>query len=116
MLLREFKYYRIKLYEGVGKPLERLESSLTLSNLWLYSIKLISDRPMFSRELYKGIKEKYKIKVNLITVYSVLYRLEREGYIKRSGNYRKYYEVTEKGRKELQRGILLIEDILKLLK
>lgn len=116
MLLREFKYYSIRLYEGVGKPLERLESSLTLNNLWLYSIKLISVRPMFSRELYKEIREKYKIKVNLITVYSVLYRLEMEGHIKRSGNYRKYYQATEKGRKELQGGILLIEDTLKLLK
>ena len=100
----------------MGKPLERLESSLTLNNLWLYSIKLISDRPMFSRELYKGMREKYKIRVNLITVYSVLYRLEREGYIKRSGNYRKYYEVTEKGRRELQNGIRLLEDVLNVLK
>jgi DNA-binding PadR family transcriptional regulator len=71
---------------------------------------------MFSRELYRGIREKYKIKVNLITIYSVLYRLEREGYIKRSGNYRKYYEVTEKGMRELQNGILLIADALNTLK
>ena len=100
----------------MGKPLERLEASLTLNNLWLYLIKLISDKPMFSRELYREIREKYKMKVNLITVYSVLYRLEREEYIKRSGNYRKYYEVTEKGKKELQNGISLLEDVLKAMK
>jgi PadR family transcriptional regulator PadR len=100
----------------VGKPLERLRSSLTLNNLWLYSIKLISDRPMFSRELHREIRSKYKIKVNLITVYSVLYRLKKEGYIKRSGDYRKYYEVTEKGKRELQNGILSIEDVLNSLK
>lgn len=100
----------------MGKPLDRLEASLTLNNLWLYLIKLISDKPMFSRELHKEIREKYKMNVNLITVYSVLYRLEREGYIKRRGNYRKYYEVTEKGEKELQNGIQLLEEVLKVIK
>jgi len=104
------------LYLGMGKPLERLEASLTLNNLWLYSIKLILEKPTFSRELYIRMKERYKIKANVITVYSVLYRLEREGYIQKSGNYRKYYEVTEKGRKEFENGIKLLENILLSLK
>jgi len=98
------------------RPLERLESSLTLNNLWLYSLKLLLERPMFSRELHGQIKERYKIRADMITVYSVLYRLERGGYIKKAGNYRKYYEVTERGRQELREGLELIEKVLKLLK
>ena len=104
------------MYYGMRKPIERLESSLTLNNLWLYSLKLLSEKPMFSRELYKQIKEQCKVKANIITVYSVLYRLERDGYIERSGNYRKYYRVTEKGKKELQDGIKLLENVLGLLR
>jgi len=100
----------------MGKPLDRLTSSLTLNNLWLYIIKLLTEKPMFSRELYKALRDKYSIKADLITVYSVLYRLEREGYILRSGSYRKYYEVTEKGKKEFQAGLNLIEKTLTLLK
>lgn len=100
----------------MGKPLDRLKKSLILNNLWLYAIKLISEKPMFSRELYEQIRSRYRINTRVITVYSILYRLEREGYITRSGNYRKYYEVTNKGKEELKSGLKLLDDILGLLK
>ncbi|MGQ9781142.1 MAG: PadR family transcriptional regulator [Nitrososphaeria archaeon] len=97
------------------RPLERLESSLTLNNLWLYSLRLLSERPMFSRELHGQIRERYNIGANVITIYSVLYRLERGGYIKKAGNYRKYYEVTEKGKNELRSALELMKNTLRLL-
>jgi len=114
-ILELFKYFRQK-DRDMGKPLERLKYSITLNNLWLYVIKLVKERPMYSREIHKMIKEKFNIKTDIITVYSVLYRLERGGFIKRSGNYRKYYKLTEKGEKEFQEGLKVLENVLILLK
>jgi len=97
------------------KPSDRLLNSVTANNLWLYVCKLLLEEQMFAREIQREIVRRFGLRTNLITVYSVLYRLQRGGYIRRTGNYRKYYRITEKGVEEFEKGVKLIEKTLKVL-
>ncbi len=57
----------------------------------------------------RRIAEKFGVRAAAITVYTVFYRLERDGYIaKRSDGY---YYVTDKGVGELREGIRLLREV-----
>ncbi|MBI4177705.1 MAG: helix-turn-helix transcriptional regulator [Candidatus Aenigmarchaeota archaeon] len=86
------------------QPSERLRKSLTVDNLWQYIIKVLG-KPRYAYEITKLLMP---LDANMITVYSVLYRLETGGYIKKTfsrkggGPERKYYVATTKGLDELK--------------
>ncbi|MBI4167448.1 MAG: PadR family transcriptional regulator [Candidatus Aenigmarchaeota archaeon] len=86
------------------KPSERLLKSLTVDNLWQYVIKALK-RPRYAYDLTRSLR---RLKANMVTVYSVLYKLEAGGYIKKTfsekggGPSRKYYVATKKGLNELK--------------
>ena len=97
------------------KPSERLERSLKVDNLWQYIISALKT-PKYAYDLSRELK---KLNVSMITVYTVLYKLELGGYVKRTfskkkgGPPRKYYITTEKGNRELTRGKNIIKNHLK---
>ncbi len=98
---------------------ERLEKSLTKSNIWLYVCKVLMEGPKYAYQIVKEIKIYYGVKASTVTIYVVLSKMEREGLIKtvegNMGPYR-YYELTEHGRKTFARGLKLIEEKLTLLR
>jgi len=97
-----------------SKALRRLKEKLTKENLWLYIIKELSQKPMYAYQVKVALKEKYGIKVATVTVYTVLYRMEREGLIAKSKvNEEKVYMPTEKGLDQLKRGIAFLEEVVK---
>ncbi len=92
-------------------PLERLKRKLTIENLWLYIIaSLINNGPTYAYDIKRRINDEFKIKPATITVYTVIYKLERENLLERmsDGTYR----VTEKGMQAYRDAVNFIRSIL----
>jgi DNA-binding PadR family transcriptional regulator len=99
---------------------ERLVKKMTVENLWLYILSLLKDKPKYGYEIRKLIQEKYGFKPGAVTAYVVLYKLVKGGYIslkeekkEGKGPARKYYEITDEGRKLLLKGEKFLEETLK---
>ncbi|MCX8170024.1 MAG: PadR family transcriptional regulator [Candidatus Methanomethyliaceae archaeon] len=98
--------------------LRRLQNKITKENLWIYILNLLKDGPLYAYEVREKIREKFGFEPATITVYMVLYKLEREGLVikeKLNEGPRKYYSLTEKGIKTLEEGINLLRRTLNLL-
>ena len=94
-------------------PLERLQKSNTKENLWLYILFLLKNREIYGWEIPSLIERKFNFKPGRITPYRVLYRLEKEGFVKSElKERRRVYKVTEKGKKELQEAKNFYREIL----
>jgi len=94
--------------------LDRLRTTLTKGNLWLYVLKLLSDSPATPGEIKDGVNSRYAFSPATITFYSVLYKLRREGLVKKSSDeFRTKYEITERGREELSKGRNFLERVLR---
>jgi len=98
----------------------RLVSKITKENLWLYIIRMLMDRPMYAYEISKTLDERFGFSTAMITVYVVLYKMQREGFIQIKEETtapnrpdRKYYEATEKGREAFTKGKNFLEDTIK---
>ncbi|ABN69410.1 transcriptional regulator, PadR family [Staphylothermus marinus F1] len=95
------------------KAVERLKRKITVENLWIYILKIIMDHgEIRGYDARKYLREEYDIKVPAITTYTVIYRMEREGLIKKISNGEKYYKITEKGYEAFKQGINLIKELL----
>ena len=97
-------------------------SKITKENLWLYILRMLLDRPMYAYEIGKGLYDRYGFSTATVTTYVVLYKLRREGLIGihkevtvKGRPNRKYYTITEFGRRELDKGRQLLQDTLRLL-
>jgi DNA-binding PadR family transcriptional regulator len=89
-----------------------LRSSLTRGNLWLYVLAELRLGDATPGEIRKRVGEKHGFNPAAITFYSVIYKLRREGLVKRSSeNFRSAYSITPKGRQELAKGISYIGEI-----
>ncbi len=94
-------------------PIERLEKSNTKENLWIYILSSLKKRELYGWEIQSVIKKNFNFKPGLITPYRVLYRLEKDGFVKsRLAERRRIYQITEKGKKELERAKGLYRRIL----
>ncbi|ADI31649.1 PadR family transcriptional regulator [Staphylothermus hellenicus] len=95
------------------KAVKRLKRKITVENLWIYILKIIMDHgEIRGYDARKYLREEYGIKVPAITTYTVIYRMEREGLIKKIGNGDKYYKITEKGYEAFKQGINIIKESL----
>jgi len=98
-------------------PLERLKKSNTIDNLWIYILSLATKKPIYAYYLQKEIEEKFGFRPGKITSYRVLYRLEKDGFVKsKMEERRRVYQITEKGKKELELAKLFYKGISELLK
>lgn len=82
------------------RALERLHRKLTTENLWLYIMRSLIEagEPLSGYEIKVHLRERFGINPPTITVYTVIYRMVREGLISRvdgSGGAR--YSIREKG-------------------
>ena len=91
--------------------LNRLKEKLTKENLWLYILFLLERRPLYAYEINARIKNSFGFEPAMITVYVVLYKMEREGLVlstteKRppSNVVRRYYSPTKLGLEALKEG------------
>ncbi len=101
----------------MSKPLIRLKRKLTTENLWVYVIASLMIKPTYAYDVRKLINELFGFNPTTITLYSVIYRLKKDGLIKEelvSGE--KIYKPTEEGVKELKEAISYMEQVIKRLK
>jgi DNA-binding PadR family transcriptional regulator len=95
----------------VQRPIERLKRKIEKENLWLFILSALSKEKRYGNELRKLMKEKFGFLTGLMTSYKVLYLLELGGYVKskKEGKFI-YYEITEKGRKELNEAKKILKE------
>ena len=88
--------------------MRRLKRKTTVEMMWPYILKLLGEKPMYAYELKQQIEKRFGWKPPLVTSYTVLYRMQRGGYVtaewheQRGKPARKYYKITDKG-KELSK-------------
>ena len=83
-------------------PLERLIRLNTKEGLWLYVISVLKEKPMHAYVLKKEIEERFGFRTGNVTVYKVLYLLQRGEYVtKEKEGRRVIYSITKKGIKAL---------------
>lgn len=101
-----------------SKALKRLIRKITIETLWLYIAKvLINSNPMKAYEIKKKLYEVFNIKVPAITVYTVVYRMSREGLLESiKNNSDIFYRLSAKGENEFSKAIKILEEILAKLK
>ncbi len=86
-------------------PIQRLEKSNTKENLWIYILALLDKKPLYGWEIPDLIEQKFGFRPGKITPYRVFYRLQADRFVKSTmDNRRRIYEITEKGKKELDAG------------
>lgn len=101
----------------LSKPLTRLKRKLTVENLWVYVIASLMIKPTYAYRVRKLINELFGFSPTTITLYSVIYRLKKNGLIEEefvSGE--RIYKPTEEGVKELLEAISYLEQMIKRLK
>jgi len=98
-------------------PHQRLQKLNTTGNLWIYILLLLRERELYGWEIQSLIKRRFNFRPGLITPYRVLYRLEKDGFVKsKMKERRRVYQITEKGKEELKKAKILYSDILAKLK
>ena len=91
---------------------EHLRDSVTKGNLWIYILSALEAGEASPSEVRERVNEKFGVAAASITYYSVLYRLKREGLVKKSTEqFRSSYEVTAKGREELEKARRLLREV-----
>jgi DNA-binding PadR family transcriptional regulator len=102
---------------------ERLVSKLTKENLWMYILSMLNERPMYGYEVATQLRGRFDVKVATITVYVVLYRMSKEGLVRRLvdkesklGLRKVFYQATEKGLETYRAGLKFIEQTYQMLK
>ncbi len=91
---------------------EHLKDSLTKGNLWVYILSVLQERPSTPVELKAAVRQKHGFSPATITFYSVIYKLQREGLVKRaSDSFRSSYEITPKGAGELAKAREILSEV-----
>lgn len=98
-----------------SRALKRLKDKLTKENLWLYIVKELAEEPMYAYKVKVMLREKYNINVATVTVYTVLYRMEREGLITKVRGDETTYRATERGLEQLNKALAFMKGIVQLL-
>ncbi len=100
-------------------PMERLKDKLTKEVLWIYILDLLKERPMYAYELKERIRDRFGFEPATVSSYVVLYKLEKEGYVTAEWQEsetgkpsRKYYKLTEKGRKLFEEGLEFLRNTI----
>ncbi len=104
------------------KAMRRLISRTTKENLWLYVLSLLEERDYFAYEVQGAIDERYGVEMASVTAYVLLYKLKRDGLVELSEERkegrrptRKYYRITETGRRTLEQARTYLDLLVKTL-
>ena len=98
-------------------PIKRLRELNTTDNLWVYILKLLTEKPMHAYALRDAVSERFGFMPGTVTAYKVLYLLSRAGLVSKQVEGRqKVYTVTSKGKKTLVEAVEFYEERARLLK
>ncbi len=91
--------------------MERLKRKTTTETLWLYVLAAIaSEGPTYAYNVRKIIASRFGFKPSTVTLYTVIYRLEREGYLSKRDNI---YYLSSEGERILREGLDYLESIVR---
>lgn len=86
------------------KPSERLKRKVEKENLWLFVLSVLRRQNLNGIQIKTLVTRRFGFLTGNVTVYKVLYLLEKGGYVKAERNRRNVvYRIRSKGRKELQK-------------
>jgi len=98
-------------------PFKRLQKMNTIGNLWIYILSLLKKRQVYGYELQKVIFKNFGFTPGKITSYRVLYRLEKDGFVKsKTIKMKRVYGITKKGEKELREAKGFYKNLIKIIK
>lgn len=98
-------------------PLSRLINLNTRECLWVYILKILSERTTHAYTIRREIEERFKFKPGTMTAYKVLYLLKKSGLVRKTAEgRRKIYRITPEGRKALREAVKFYKGRIKLLK
>lgn len=98
-IMKEIAYRKSNL----GVLIEELSGGLRLGSTKTAILRLLSEKEMYGYQVWRGLREKYGVKVRVPTVYQHLNDLVEKGYVRREGSKRvmgrrrEYYSLTERG-------------------
>ncbi|MCD6084233.1 MAG: PadR family transcriptional regulator [Desulfurococcales archaeon] len=91
------------------KALVRLNRKLTVENLWLYVLACLVNGPTYAYDIRRRIRRVFGFNPSTITLYTVIYKLSREGLVRVAKEQPKTYEITEEGRRTLEEAVKFVE-------
>jgi len=92
---------------------ERLKDKVQKENLWFFILLLLSSEPRYGYELRRLVRERFGFWSGNVTAYRVLYSLESAGMVRsKVRERRKYYDITEKGSKEVEAARVFLRGLL----
>ncbi|MHA1264295.1 MAG: PadR family transcriptional regulator [Candidatus Helarchaeota archaeon] len=105
---------------NVTKAMNRLADKLTKANLWLYILRLLEDEPLYGYEIKQKIQKRFGFQPAIVSGYVILYKMKKDGLVQvewKTSNEegkpnRKYYQITEIGKKAMNQAKLYIETLL----
>jgi len=98
-----------------SKALERLKRKLTIEVLWLYIIAvLLGHGPTYPYDAGKLIERRFGFRPSKVTLYTVFYKLEREGLLEKRSDGT--YDVTGSGVRAFRNAISLLESTTRTLR
>ncbi len=107
-------------YYGASPPMlpfDRLQKSNTIENLWIYILSLLKEEEIHGWLFQSLIEKNFGFRPGKITAYRVLYRLEKDGFVKSElKERRRIYRITKKGDLELEKAKDFYKDILNKIK
>ena len=92
---------------------ERLKEKVQKENLWFFILLLLSRNSRYGYELRKLVNDRFGFWSGNVTAYRVLYSLQSAGMVRSEMvDRRRYYSITDAGRKELDAARTFLEDLL----
>ena len=89
--------------------LQRLRRKTTVETLWLYVLAVLAvEGPTYPYRIRKLIQERFGFKPSTVTLYTVVYRMEREGLLERREGE---YAPTERGLRALEEAVDYLESL-----
>ena len=109
-------FYNCKIYIMVQRPAERLKRKIEKENLWLFILSILKKNRRYGNELRDIVRKKFGFLTGSMTSYKILYLLEIGGYVRSNKEGKNiYYEITEKGMKELEDGKKFLRNYSKMI-
>jgi DNA-binding PadR family transcriptional regulator len=97
-------------------PLKRLKELNTRECLWLYILRILSERPTHAYAIRSLISDRFGFRPGTVTAYKVLYLLHRGGFVSKKASGRQVvYTITPKGRKALKDAVSFYRERVRML-
>lgn len=93
---------------------DRLRDKIQRENLWFFILLLLSSQDRYGYELRGLLKTKFGFWSGNVTAYRVLYALEKRRLVRAEmRDRRRYYTITELGRRELRLATELLRSLVR---